>query len=196
MKKLVIILIVLSFLTACTTSSSPDRDVRMDRYRNYFESISDQGNFSAFSFFYDIEVIMNRLGDGTYRYDIVITNPRVAMYDINVLAVENNMLFENSLNENRMMPSIGIFEESTTGFHLVPFQVNVASGYFAGVSISGVSNEPIILLRIRVAWRDETRVHTTHEFIELIGDFYNQNNEPEDPEYPDYIENGDEETQE
>lgn len=185
MKRLIMILALLLLFTGCTNNSASIEEEKLEKYKNYYESITDNAAFTAISSFYDIQVVMNRLGDGTYRYDIIIDNPRIAMYDIEVIAVENDMLYSQSLLENKMMPTLGVFEDDTIEYNMIPNQVNLDSGYIRGISISGISTTAVIDLKIRVSWKDYTKVNTTREFIELTGDYFNQNQGPAiDPDAP------------
>ena len=102
---------------------------------------------------------MARIEDG-YRYYVIIDKPTLAMYDIEVLAIEPDGDYQNNMAAN-----VGIFEEEE--YHMIPNQSNVQEGYVKGVIASGLTQNPEITLHIFVQFKnaDYSTVHT--EYLEL-----------------------------
>ncbi len=129
------------------------------RYQAYYTSIFDNDRFLAFSDAFDIEIAFNKIQD-KYRYDIIIDNPSIAMYDIEVMVVENDVSFERA---DKMMPNFGIFE--TKDVNMIPFQIDVEKGYVKGIILSGMVDVSVVELKIMVAWRDYAKLNATREFF-------------------------------
>ena len=124
MKKLFLILIVLLSLCACQDEgkemANPD-----DRYMYIIEMIGEHDSFQDASNYFDISAEMAKI-DGGYRYYITIDNPRIAMYDIEMLAIEKNVDYRNTMAAN-----VGIFEDKE--YNMVPNQANIEQGFVKGI---------------------------------------------------------------
>ena len=90
---------------------------------------------------------MIRVEDGSYRYYIILDDPKIAMYNVMMIAVENGVSYQEC---ETMVPSFGIFEDRVS---LVPGQVNYEEGYVKGISISGQSDKDTMDLLILVRWK-------------------------------------------
>lgn len=158
-KKTLILLLLLS-LSACSFDTQEYlSQENYARYQAYYTSIFDNDRFITFTDAYDIERVFTKVND-QYRYDIIIDNPSIAMYDIEVMVVENDVAFERA---EKMMPSFGIFESKET--NMIPFQVDVDKGYAKGIVLSGMVDVPIVELKVMVAWKDYAKLNTTREFF-------------------------------
>ncbi|MDP2812971.1 MAG: lipoprotein [Erysipelotrichaceae bacterium] len=169
MRKWTIIITLALVLSGCQWFDNDDIDeAKFQRYSAYYTSIFDNDRFILASEYYDIEVVMNKISDAEYRYDVIIDSPRIAMYAIEVMVVENNITPEVA---SKMMPTIGIFEE--VEYNLIPYQVNVDKGYVKGLIVNGISSEPTINLKIMVLWRDYAKLIVTREFFDINKIYYN-----------------------
>ena len=90
---------------------------------------------------------MIRVEDGSYRYYIILDDPKIAMYNVMMIAVENGVSYQEC---ETMVPSFGIFEDRVS---LVPGQVNYEEAYVKGISISGQSDKDTMDLLILVRWK-------------------------------------------
>jgi hypothetical protein len=106
--------------------------------------------------------IMNKLSETEYRYDVIIDNPRVAMYDIEVLVIVNDKSLQIS---KEVMPSVGIFESGE--YNLVPYQINLKSGYSKGFGLSGTVKTATVELKALVLWYDYAKVSQQREYFDL-----------------------------
>lgn len=176
MRKWTIIITLALVLSGCQWFDNNDiGEAKFQRYSAYYTSIFDNDRFILASEYYDIEVVMNKISDAEYRYDVIIDSPRIAMYAIEVMVVENNITPEVA---SKMMPTIGIFEQ--VEYNLIPYQVNIDKGYVKGLIVNGISSEPTINLKIMVLWRDYAKLIVTREFFD-INKMYDDGTPVEEP---------------
>ena len=160
MIKKALILFLLLTLSACTFDTQEYlSQENYKRYQAYYTSIFDNDRFITFTDAYNIELVFTKINE-QYRYDIIIDEPAIAMYDIEVMVIENDIIFERS---EKMMPSFGIFEQNET--NMIPFQVDVEKGYAKGIVLSGMVDVPIVELKVMVAWKDYAKLNSSREFF-------------------------------
>lgn len=159
MKKILTILCLMAVLTGCSFGSSEAYNAKVRRYESLIQAILDNSKFKASSENFSISAVMNQEKEG-YSYDLKIDKARIAMYQIEVIVVENNQQF----NKDKMMVSSGIFEESRT---MVPGQVNLNQNYVGGMILNALSDKPEMNLKVLVTWKDQSLANTHSEFIEL-----------------------------
>jgi hypothetical protein len=162
MKKLLIVLCLLLCLCGCEEDgkqmANPD-----DRYLYIIEMINEHENFQEVSNYFDIGTEMAKIENG-YRYYITVDNPRIAMYDIELLAIEEGVDYMNNMAAN-----VGIFEE--TQYNMVPNQANSEMGYVKGVVASGVTNNPQTTLYVFVQFKNSDYSLSHSEFIRLDANY-------------------------
>ena len=179
MKKIWLLCFLSIFLVSCMADNTSETQIRYEQYIKHYEEVIDNTIFSSKNAApFEINVAMNKLSDGSYRYDIIIDNPKVAMYNIEVIAIENSITYQNA---DKLMPTFGIFDDGS--YNMIPYQTNVSNGYVKGVIASAITTEAIINLKIKVTWTDYARVETSKIFIEMQVDF---NNQDDDIYYPTY----------
>lgn len=165
MKKLILMLCFALLFSGCTSSVKSDETTeRMNRYEAYYNSILDNERFVEETDYFDVEVVMNQLADGTYRYDIIIDNPTTAMYDVQAVVVENDTIYTQMQN---MSPSFGILDSS--GYAMIPNQVARDLGYVKGIVLSGVAEEPEVSLKLVVLWKDSGKIDQKRVYMQLKG---------------------------
>lgn len=144
--------------------SSPDtsESAAQAAYEGYYTSIETNSSFAQSSLYYSVSAEMTEMSDKTYRYYIVIDNPQIAMYDIVVMAVENDIPLASA---DKMMPNIGIFD--STEYCMIPFQSNPDDGYVKGLVISGECTSNPVSLKILVEWDDRNGENTQREFLQM-----------------------------
>lgn len=160
MRRLMIVLTLCAALI-CGCRKQSEEDIYRVNYEAYCRSLAEATKLSPMSKYYSVSGAMSELPDGTYRYYVFVDNPKIAMNDVVVLAVESGMEYSAS---GKMMPSSGIFG---TPFSLIPYQVNKANGFVKGIMLNGECAEDHVNLRVLVEWKDRNRKNTTREFIEL-----------------------------
>jgi hypothetical protein len=157
-KKFVLALVSLIALSGCASNAA--LDVAYENYRIHYQSILNNPIFVRESNYFNIEATIELLSDGAFRYDIFIDEPRVAMYDVEVLVIVDEGLLVIS---DQMMPSVGIFEDQT--YHLIPFQVNAERGFYRGFNLNGVVQREPIDLKILVMWKDYFKIRNFREYV-------------------------------
>jgi hypothetical protein len=158
-KKAILILAIL-ILNGCAFDSNEYLSTEnYARYQAYYTSIFDNDRFLTYSDAFLLEVVFTKI-ENQYRYDIIIDQPNIAMYDIEVMVVENDISFERS---DKMMPNFGIFETNDT--NMIPYQVDVSKGYVKGIILSGLIDVPVVELKIMIAWKDYAKLNSTREFF-------------------------------
>lgn len=160
MKKLLICLSVFNmFLCGCINFTDNATQEKLEEYETYYDIIYENTKFLASSDNFNIDIEMSQVPDGTYRYAIVVDDPKIAMYDVIMMAIEGNVPF---VETTQMMPSLGIFEDESS---LIPGQVNVSQGIAKGLVISGESKDSEIDLQILVQYKNSKRSKQTREFF-------------------------------
>lgn len=154
MKKIIVILISLLLLTGC--QQTDDANVKL--YREMINILSSAEEYNANSKYYSVAFETTDTNDGK-RFYIVVDNPTMAMYDVNIIAFENG-----ADTENEFIPNAGIFEGE---INLVPNQYNKDKGFVKGVSISGLvtSDNPVIYCLVQ--WKDENNSKIYREFLKF-----------------------------
>jgi hypothetical protein len=103
MRKWMFVIILSLILSGCQWFDNDDIDeAKFQRYSAYYTSIFDNDRFILASDYYELEVVMNKISDAEYRYDVIIDSPKIAMYAIEIMVVENNITPEVA---NKMMPT-------------------------------------------------------------------------------------------
>ena len=147
MKKVLILLCLLFTLFGCSNPLKSNKDDPGKRYldmaalaRSYEEPKKSVDMF-------DLRGEIAKTDEG-YRYYVFIDNPRSALYNIKAIAVEDNSDYTKNMAAN-----IGIFE--TKRYNMIPNQSKVEDGYVSGISISGISSNSQINLRVLVQWENK-----------------------------------------
>jgi hypothetical protein len=165
MKKALLLIILLLSLSGCLNAGRKEANVN-ERYSNIIELIREHENFASSSNYYDISVEMAKINEG-YRYYITIDNPRIAMYDIEMLAIEEGVDYMSNMAAN-----VGIFEE--TQYNMIPNQANAAKGFTKGVIASGVSSKPETTLYVFTQFKNQdfSKIHS--EYFKLDAKYEGQ----------------------
>lgn len=144
------------------------RDVQFERaliiYESHYFSILDNDRFLSSSNHFTLTLETYQLGD-VFRYDLIIDDPQVAMYEVVVVIVEDNQNFETL---TALSPSIGVFDSTV---NLVPNQVNVERGFPRGILLSGISTNSTRQLKVMVAWKDYYKLNQYREYFIIDIDF-------------------------
>lgn len=158
MKRLILILVLLMSLCACEQDgkqmANPD-----DRYMYIIEMIGEHDSFQSTSNYFDISAEMAKIENG-YRYYITIDNPRIAMYDIELLAIEKNVDYRNTMAAN-----VGIFEDKE--YNMVPNQANIEQGFVKGIVASAITKYPETTLYIFVQFKNSDYSVVRSEYFKL-----------------------------
>ena len=165
MKK--IILVMLLMITSGCSTKTVDSDIeKMSKYNSLYVDCLNNADFKLKSDNFNIELDFTQMDNG-YNYYIVIDEPKIAMYDVEAIVIENLMNY----NEIDMMPTVGIFESGE--YNLVPYQTNKQKNFYGGIVISGDTLVENVDLYALVTWKDVTMTKQFKEYI-LITDAVNK----------------------
>lgn len=164
MKKYLTIILILLVLFGCAKNNSIDYE---DRYYNMIETINERKSFLKKSDNFDITTEISEIENG-YRYYVIIDNPRIAMYGIEMIAIEKDVDYSQTMAAN-----IGILEDAS--YNMIPGQSNPDKGYVAGISISGTTQNEETTLYVLVHWYGKNQ-NVVQEFFELPVSIYGEVN--------------------
>lgn len=163
--KILIVMIMILMLSACSKSSERT-DQYFAKYESAYETLSSHDKLENSSNYYNLEVVTNKIEDGTYRVDLILDKPQVAMYNVEML-VELNPTGTTQYDE--VLPSLGIVEDLK--YNLIPNQVNIDNGFYEGLILSGISDKSKGTLKVSVSWSNYASTKQFEEFIQLPYDF-------------------------
>ena len=163
MKKCFLIGAVLLFLFGCSPESKQEADPNV-RYFDLISLIREYDSFQTSSNYFDINVENAVLADGGYRFYVTIDNARVAIYDLEAIAIEEGVDYSRTMAAN-----IGIFEDAQ--YNMVPNQANPEKGYYKGVVASATTDKPTTTLHILVQWKNKDLSVLHREFFELTASY-------------------------
>lgn len=156
---------ILCFLTLCLISGCSKRNTAdkefTNTYNSFVESIMDnKGAVSSdIPFAYTLHV--EKSTNGTYHYDVVIDQPRIAMYNIQMMIVDKNATDD--------YPFIGLLPDEDP-YAMIPNQENKDKNFVKGISINSVSASPTFELQVMVSWKDYAQINTSTVFFTLTYD--------------------------
>ena len=161
MKKIIILItsLLLCFGCAPTISNNVANSTDLIRYQDMVELIRSYNDFLPKSEYFNISTDVTKIDDG-YRYYVFLDNPRIAMYDVEALVIEQDVDYNKNMAAN-----LGIFESEE--YHMVPNQENSELGYISGFSMSAISDKPNIKLYVLVQWKNANRSITNRQYIVL-----------------------------
>lgn len=156
MKKISVLLSLLILLNACTSVS--EKETQYEIYKTMYQNILNTTSFSTASNYFNISASLTRVDGGEYRYDVFIDEAKIAMYDIEILAIVDEGLLMVS---DQMMPSVGIFGNDE--YAMIPYQVNADLFYMKGFNLNGITNNASAVLKVQVSWKDYFKIRSYKE---------------------------------
>ena len=159
MRNIIVALMMALVLSACQRDAQILQE-KYERYKLHYQSILNTTQFKSASEHFSIEAGLVKLRDGQYRFDVFVDEPKIAMYDVEILAIVDNGLL---LVSDVMMPSLGIFEDES--YRMIPFQVDVDLGYYKGFNLNGIVESDAINLKVVVMWKDYFEIKTEREYF-------------------------------
>lgn len=158
MKKIISIIFILFMLSACINTSGKEKSDQ-ERYLDMISLIEDNETFATSSNYFNIYAETSTGNEG-YRFYVFIDTPRVAMYDVEVMAIEKGKDYKNTMAAN-----LGILEE--TEYSFIPNQTNPNKGYYKGASISALTDRENPTLYVLVQWKNRDLSKLYREYIVL-----------------------------
>lgn len=135
MKRIVIFVFCIFLITGCQT----DIDMQKQYYEEYKEKLNHEPVDSINNNECNVQFIVNQIKEDEYRYDIIIDDPKIAMYNIKAICKVKD-------SDDMNLPSIGLLEKET--YSLVPNVVDKPNNIYKGINLSGIcqnANPEIIL---------------------------------------------------
>lgn len=172
--RIIIVMTMLLMLSACSKSSERN-DQFFTKYESAYETLASHEKLENSSDYFNLEVVTNKIEDGNFRVDLILDNPQVAMYNVEML-VELNPTGLTQYDE--VLPSLGIVDDLK--YNLIPNQVNIDNGFYEGLILSGISDQSKGTLKLSVSWSNYASTKQFEEFIQLPYDFSAQAKDDEE----------------
>lgn len=157
MKKIGFVLCLFLTLSGCVKKESSKVKEYNEKYENYMELLIDNSKqvTSNLPFVWKFNMYET---EGKYGYDVAISSPSVAMYNIQMIVVDIE-----DISENKIAPSIGIFEEND--YNMIPSQINTKKGFYEGIGVNGTTSKSSFILNCLVVYKDKNQVDNYAYFI-------------------------------
>ena len=162
MKKMLVLLVCLIMLAGCHNEIKQMDEEKYNVYLTNYQSILDSEEEKSSSPNFDIQLVRNDLVD-KYRYDLIIDNPKIALYNVKVLMIVDNTT--RTIETDRMMPSLGMLENRE--YNLIPYQVDLSKNCYAGLNLSVLDYEPNIHVSVMVSYTNRDKNKNYREFFRL-----------------------------
>lgn len=167
MRKFSIILFVLLMLTGCSKLTRELDAEKYNSYLTYYSSILESENKLSSSENFDTEIVVNKIDENNYRYDVIIDNPKVAMFDIKALAALDG--FELEMDKTNMMPSIGILDDLKK--NMIPYQVYLEKDFVQGLILSLTSTSSALKITVMVDWKDLSGSKSLRDYVSIYAEY-------------------------
>ena len=158
-----IIIIFLIFILCGCNIINNDNEEPNSRYVYLIEMLKEHSSYESSSDYFDIDVEIATINDG-YRYYVIIDKPTLAMYDIEMMAIEPDKDYTETMAAN-----IGIFDEKE--YNMIPNQSNSEAGFVKGLVASGTTDKSEITLHVYVQFKNADFTNVHNEFIEISGKY-------------------------
>ena len=159
-KLLLISILCLSFLTGCSHFGK-DEHKDMKLYETYIDSVVNNHGIESTNIPFEYEMDVYRQKNGTYKYEINIYNPHVAMYDIQAIAVNLDM----DMNTN-IYPCIGLLgDDLDYQYNMIPYQARGEKGFIRMITLDAVSFKEQFTVNVMVTWKDSSLQNESRVFF-------------------------------
>ena len=156
MKKIIALIVLIMLVSGCSSTNTSDYE---DDYYSMISLINERDEFQTSSSYFDISTDISQISDGSYRYYVTIDNPRNAMYDVEVMAIEKDVDYSSTMAAN-----VGVLTDET--YNMIPNQVDTNLGFYEGISVSGISTLSSPVLYVLVQWQD-SNTNSIREYFKL-----------------------------
>ena len=161
MKKIIVLLLT-CLLVGCSRNDTTS-ETTAKRYNEMVNLLNEQIDYVEEETYFSIYAQVSKVSDG-YRYYIFIENPKIAMYNVEAIAITKDIDYTTNMASN-----IGIFDE--TKYNLIPNQVKIEDGYAKGLMLSGISSYADNDLYVLIQWRDVSLTNVSREFVHLTANY-------------------------
>ena len=133
MKKIFLSLILIIGLFGCSEKNTAAET----KYYDMLKLISQREEYSTSSDNFTISAEISPISEGRYRYFVTLDKPKLAMYEVEILAIEEGKEYINEVAANA-----GVLLDDI--YNMIPNQSDISKGYISGINISGL---PVSTLR-------------------------------------------------
>lgn len=161
MRKLLLILISALCVSACTNRNTKDKEFQ-NTYNSFVDSILDNNGVDTAEIPFAHKLEVTKESTGEYRYAITISDPKVAMYHIQMMVVDKAA--------GGQYPFIGLMNDEPL-YSMIPNQENKEKYFVKGVVLEGASVNPQFTLYVQVNWKDYAQVNTNTAFFSYTYDY-------------------------
>ena len=122
MKKILLIITLLFFITGCTNDLTKEEIL----YNDYVTELKTATNYGT-NLPFDLEIYVDKIIETEVMYRVIIDNPKVSLRNIEALVIHDK-------HTEDIFPSSGIFEPKLS---LIPGVINKTSNYVEGIILAG-----------------------------------------------------------
>ena len=161
MRKLSVLCLVFFLLLSGCTNARKEEKESIKNYESFIEAVLNNKGIESKSIPFDYKLNVFKQKDGSYQYEVVLSNPRIAMYSIQAIAVDP------SLDSNKnLFPCIGLLgDDANTSYNMIPFQANGQIHFVKKIGLDGISKKDPFTLQVMVTWKDSSLVTSNRVFF-------------------------------
>lgn len=161
-KCMLLSIVMIVMLCGCSSSHSKAQQESLKNYESYIDAVINNNGIESKSIPFDYKLNVVKKNDNTYEYEVIISNPQVAMYKIQAIAVDQNM----DANTN-VYPCFGLVgEDAKVQFNMIPYQVNTTRNYISGFGLNSLSASDQFTVNVMVTWKDALLQNTYRAFFD------------------------------
>lgn len=158
-RRSIICLLFLLLVSGCSFKDSQNENIKI--YESFIDAVVNNQGIESTNIPFDYKMYVYKQKDNTYKYEIEISNPQVAMYDIQAIAVDQEI---NS--NNNVYPCIGILEDDDAlSYNMIPYQSYGEKGYIKAFILDAISNQEQFTINVMVTWKDSSLRNTSRVFF-------------------------------
>ncbi len=161
MRKLILLCTMIFLLTGCSTQDGSAKDFRYT-YNSFVDSILDNNGVDSVDIPFRHQLEVTKESSGEYRYAITVDEPLIAMYNIQMMAVDKSA--------SGQYPFIGLMQDEPM-YSMIPNQENKEKYFVKGIILEGSSATPKFTLYVQVSWKDYAQINTSTAFFSYTYDY-------------------------
>ena len=157
---LICIVSLLCILSGCKNMSKEEQE-NIKIYESYIDAVDKNKGVVSKYIPFDYKMYVYKQDDDTYKYEIEIYNPQMAMYNIQSIAVDQDI----DSNQN-VYPCLGILgDDASVQYNMIPYQSYGKKGYIKMIILDAVSKRNQFTVNVMVTWKDRTLRNTSRVFF-------------------------------
>lgn len=161
MRKWLWFCILTLFICGCSSQDKSEKDFRYT-YNSFVDSILDNNGADSIDVPFRHQLEVTKESSGEYRYAITVDEPHIAMYHIQMMAVDKAA--------SGQYPFIGLMQDEPS-YNMIPNQENKEKYFVKGIILEGSSATPKFTLYVQVTWKDYSQINTRTAFFSYTYDY-------------------------